>query len=62
MMSTRAPVRFSRIHLASQTMVSDLPLPWVCQMMPPSRRWMKSWAALTPKYWFWRQTFLVPAS
>ena len=28
----------AQIHLASQTMVSDLPEPWVCQMMPPSRR------------------------
>ena len=27
---------FSRIHLASQTIVRLLPEPWVCQMMPPS--------------------------
>ena len=60
--STRAPAMFSRIHLASQTMVRLLPLPWVCQRMPPSRRWMKSCAAFTPKYWFWRHSFLVPAS
>ena len=36
---------FSRIHLASQTIVRLLPEPWVCQMMPPSRRRMNSWAA-----------------
>ena len=38
MISTRLSVTFSRIHLANQTMVRLLPLPWVCQMMPPSRR------------------------
>ena len=37
MISTRASVWFSRIHLASQTMIRLLPEPWVCQMMPPSR-------------------------
>ena len=26
--------------LASQTMIRLLPLPWVCQMMPPSRLWI----------------------
>ena len=29
-------VTCSRIHFASQTMVRLLPLPWVCQMIPPS--------------------------
>ena len=37
MSSTRASGWCSRIHLASHTIVSDLPEPWVCQMMPPSR-------------------------
>ena len=53
---------FSRIHLASQTIVRLLPEPCVCQMMPPSRRFTWSCAARTPKYWLWRQSFLVPAS
>ena len=48
--------------MASHTIVSDLPLPWVCQMIPPSRRRMNSCAATTPKYWFCRHTFLMPAS
>ena len=60
--STRAPATCSRIHLASQTIVRLLPLPWVCQTMPPSRRSTRSWAARTPKYWLWRQIFLTPAS
>ena len=49
MISTRASVMCSRIHLASQTMVRLLPLPWVCQMMPPSRRFTRAWAARTPR-------------
>ena len=52
----------SRIHFASQTMVRLLPLPWVCQMMPPSRRRTRACAARTPKYWLWRQVFRTPAS
>ena len=52
---------FSRIHFASHTMVRLLPLPCVCQMMPPSRRCTRTWAACTPKYWLWRQIFLTPA-
>ena len=43
-------------------MVRLLPVPWVCQMMPPSRRRTCSCAARTPKYWLWRQSFLIPAS
>ena len=35
MMATRALGLFSRIHLASSTMTMLLPLPCVCQMMPP---------------------------
>ncbi len=35
MMATRALGLFSRIHLASSTITMLLPLPWVCQMMPP---------------------------
>ena len=34
----------------------------MCQMMPPSRLATRSCAALTPKYWLWRQVFLMPAS
>ena len=51
-MSTR-PSAFlsSRIHFASHTIVRLLPLPWVCQMIPPSRRRAKSCASFTPKYW-----------
>ena len=60
--STRESVTCSRIHLASQTMVRLLPLPCVCQMMPPSRRLTCRCAARTPKYWLWRQAFFVPAS
>jgi hypothetical protein len=54
-------VTFSRIHLASQTIVRLLPLPWVCQMIPPSRRRMLL-GRRTPKYWLCRQVFLMPAS
>jgi hypothetical protein len=50
MSSTRPLMTCSRIHLASQTMVRLLPLPWVCQMIPPSRRRTCSWAPRTPKY------------
>ena len=60
MMSTRASVTCSRIHLASQTMIRLLPLPCVCQMMPPSRRVTMLCAARTPKYWLWRQSLLHP--
>ena len=35
MMATRALGLFSRIHLASSTITMLLPLPCVCQMMPP---------------------------
>ena len=33
-----------------------------CQMMPLSRCVRKCCVALVPKYWFWRQIFLMPAS
>ncbi len=36
--STRESDIFSRIHLASHTIVRLFPDPWVCQMMPPSWR------------------------
>ena len=35
MMATRALGLCSKIHLASSTMTMLLPLPWVCQMIPP---------------------------
>ncbi len=62
MITTRASVMFSRSHLVSHTMVRLLPLPWVCQMMPPSRRRAAAWAAFTPKYWLGRHSFFTPAS
>src|ERR1019366_5694541 len=46
----------------SHTIVRLLPEPCVCQMIPPSRRFTCSCAARTPKYWFCRQVFLMPAS
>ena len=62
MMATRALGLFSRIHLASSTMTMLLPLPWVCQMMPPLRWRTCSCAALMPKYWCTRGSFFTPPS
>ena len=62
MISTRASGWFSRSHFASQTMVSDLPEPWVCQMMPPSRAATRNCAASTPKYWLGRHILRTPWS
>jgi hypothetical protein len=42
MISTRASRTFSRSHLASHTIVRLFPEPWVCQMIPPSRRLARS--------------------
>ena len=39
-----------------------LPLPWVCQMMPPLCSRTCCWAALIPKYWCTRGSFLMPPS
>ena len=39
-----------------------LPLPWVCQMMPPLRSRTCSCAALMPKYWCTRGSFFMPPS
>ncbi len=62
MIATRAFGLFSRIHLASSTMTMLLPLPWVCQMMPPLRSRTCACAALMPKYWCTRGSFFVPPS
>ena len=58
----RASGSCSSSHLATSTMTMLLPLPWVCQMTPPSRLVMRSWAAFTPKNWCGLGTFLWPAS
>ena len=60
--STRALGLNSRIHFVSHAIIRLLPLPCVCQMIPPSRLRIFSWAALTPKYWFGRQSFFCPRS
>ena len=60
--TTRALGLFSRIHFASHTITRLLPLPCVCQIMPPSRLLTCSCAALTPKYWCVRQSFFTPPS
>ena len=39
-----------------------LPAPWVCQMMPPWCRRTCACAALMPKYWCTRGSFLMPPS
>ena len=58
----RASGSCSSSHLAISTIRMLLPLPWVCQMTPPSRLAMRSCAALTPKNWCGRGTFFCPAS
>ena len=58
----RASGSCSSSHLATSTITMLLPLPWVCQMTPPSRLAMRSCAAFTPKNWCGRGTFLWPAS
>ena len=44
----RASGSCSSNHLATNTITMLLPLPCVCQMMPPSRLRMRSCAAFTP--------------
>ena len=58
----RASGSCSSSHLASSTIRMLLPLPWVCQMTPPSRLAMRSCAAFTPENWCGRGTFFWPAS
>ena len=55
----RASGSCSSSHLAISTIRMLLPLPWVCQMTPPSRLAMRSCAAFTPKNWCGRGTFLL---
>ena len=62
MMATRALGLFSRIHFASSTITMLLPLPCVCQMMPPFFSRTCACAALTPKYWCARGSFFTPPS
>ena len=62
MMTTRASAWFSRIHCASQTIISVLPEPCVCQMMPLSFFSIRGLAASSAKIWFGRITFFTPAS
>ena len=61
-MATRALGLFSRIHFASSTITMLLPLPCVCQMMPPFFSRACACAALTPKYWCARGSFFTPPS
>ena len=56
----RASGSCSSSHLAISTIRMLLPLPWVCQMTPPSRLAMRSCAALTPTNWCGRGTFFCP--
>ena len=62
MMATRPLGLFSRIHFASNTITMLLPLPCVCQMIPPFFRRTSACAALTPKYWCARGNFFTPPS
>src|SRR5579872_5178261 len=62
MTTTRAWGLCSRIHFARSTMTMLLPLPWVCQMMPPLRSRTCFCAALIPKYWCTRGNFFTPPS
>ncbi len=61
-MATRAWGLFSRIHFAKSTITMLLPLPCVCQRMPPCLRRTCSCTALMPKYWCTRGSFLMPPS
>ncbi len=58
----RASGSCSSSHLAISTIKMLLPLPWVCQITPPSRRAIRSCAAFTPKNWCALGTFFWPAS
>ena len=62
MMTTRASFRFSRIHCASHTIISDFPDPCVCQMMPLSFRDTRGFAASSANTWLGRMIFLTPPS
>ena len=60
--TTRASGRCSLIHCASQTIVSDLPEPCECQMMPDSLRMIRGFAASSAKNCAGRITFFTPPS
>ena len=62
MITTRASSTFSRIHCANHIIVSDLPEPCECQIMPFCLLRTRGCAALMAKYWLGRAAFLTPPS